>query len=199
MEARGIRLQGELGISRQPIAQGMPGCSGCTCMLVCVFPSALLHTRPWVQQAPGIPCALSFRANEFAKLGHRAARTPTHIHMSSPGLTGRPSIPEAAVIEPIGRSVLDPPHARGMTIEWCVAISASLRAKRSNPLSPRMRRDGLLRGACHRARIRATRWLAMTAAPLTQNNSQQIAPASEWRLRHLSALILRNPLLNRRP
>jgi hypothetical protein len=27
--------------------------------------------------------------------------------------------------------------------------------------SPRLR--GLLRGACHRARIRATRWLAMTA------------------------------------
>jgi hypothetical protein len=26
------------------------------------------------------------------------------------------------------------------------------------------RQDGLLRGACHRARIRATRWLAMTAA-----------------------------------
>jgi len=25
------------------------------------------------------------------------------------------------------------------------------------------RRDGLPRGACHRARIRATRWLAMTA------------------------------------
>ena len=25
-------------------------------------------------------------------------------------------------------------------------------------------RDGLLRGACHRARVRATRWLAMTAA-----------------------------------
>jgi hypothetical protein len=33
--------------------------------------------------------------------------------------------------------------------------------RRSNPKSfyPR---DGLLRGACHRARIRATRWLAMT-------------------------------------
>src|SRR5712672_983662 len=26
------------------------------------------------------------------------------------------------------------------------------------------RRDGLLRGACHRARIRATRWLAMTVS-----------------------------------
>jgi hypothetical protein len=25
-----------------------------------------------------------------------------------------------------------------------------------------LRRHGLLRGACHRARIRATRWLAMT-------------------------------------
>ena len=40
MEARGIRLQGELGISRKTIAQGMPGCSGCTCMLVCAFLSA---------------------------------------------------------------------------------------------------------------------------------------------------------------
>jgi hypothetical protein len=37
MEARRIRLQGELGISRKTIAQGMPECSDCTCMLVCVF------------------------------------------------------------------------------------------------------------------------------------------------------------------
>jgi hypothetical protein len=28
------------------------------------------------------------------------------------------------------------------------------------------RRDGLLRGACHRARIRATRWLAMAVSEL---------------------------------
>src|SRR5260370_30254678 len=41
--------------------------------------------------------------------------------------------------------------------------SASLRGakRRSNP-SLRKPRHGLLRGACHRARIRATRWLAMT-------------------------------------
>src|SRR6266852_3774404 len=38
--------------------------------------------------------------------------------------------------------------------------SASLRAKRSNP--DFLCGPGLLRGACHRARIRATRWLAMT-------------------------------------
>jgi hypothetical protein len=37
MEARRIRLQGERGISRQTIAQGMPACSGCTCMLVCAL------------------------------------------------------------------------------------------------------------------------------------------------------------------
>jgi len=41
MEARGIRLQGERGISRKTIAQGMPGCSGCTCMLVCASTSAI--------------------------------------------------------------------------------------------------------------------------------------------------------------
>ena len=57
MEAKGIRLQGELGISRQTIAQGMPECSGCTCMLVCAL-FYTLHTRPRVQQAPGIPCTL---------------------------------------------------------------------------------------------------------------------------------------------
>jgi hypothetical protein len=38
-----------------------------------------------------------------------------HSHSSSPGLTGRSSIPEAAVIEPRGRGELDTPHARGMT------------------------------------------------------------------------------------
>jgi hypothetical protein len=55
---RRIRRRGERAISRQTIAQGMSECSACTCMLVCVFLSTLLHTRPRVQQAPGIPCAL---------------------------------------------------------------------------------------------------------------------------------------------
>src|SRR5439155_8214904 len=73
MEARGIRLQGERGISRKATAQGMPECSGCTCMLVCAS-IYILHTRPRVQQAPGIPCALFFWANEFANLGRNAPR-----------------------------------------------------------------------------------------------------------------------------
>ena len=43
MEARRIRLQGERGISRQTIAQGMPACSGCTCMLVCATLYIIAH------------------------------------------------------------------------------------------------------------------------------------------------------------
>jgi hypothetical protein len=35
--------------------------------------------------------------------------------------------------------------------------------RRSNPAFLREEKAGLLRGACHRARIRATRWLAMTS------------------------------------
>jgi hypothetical protein len=42
--------------------------------------------------------------------------------------------------------------------------------------------------------------LAQNGGLSTQNNSQQIAPASEWRLRlPSSALMLDNALLNRRP
>ena len=44
---------------------------------------------------------------------------------------GRSSIPEAAVIEPISRGVLDTPPSRGMTVQWRVGISSSLLTKRS--------------------------------------------------------------------
>ncbi len=84
MEAKGIRLQGELGISRQTIAQGMPACSGCTCMLVCAS-IYILHTRPRVQQAPGIPCSLSLGDKVDGKTRTlSAARTPTHIPCHHP-------------------------------------------------------------------------------------------------------------------
>jgi len=41
----------------------------------------------------------------------------TATPMSSPGLTGRSSIPETLVLEPRDRGVLDAPHVRGMTGE----------------------------------------------------------------------------------
>ena len=53
-------LRGEHEASRKAIAQGRPGCSACTCMLVCAFLVRKLHTGPRVQRAPGLPCALIF-------------------------------------------------------------------------------------------------------------------------------------------
>jgi hypothetical protein len=46
---------------------------------------ASMHTRPRVQRAPGLPCALSvLGANDFVKLGQKpVARTRTHISSSS--------------------------------------------------------------------------------------------------------------------
>src|SRR5512132_1858920 len=55
MEAKGIRLQGERGISRQAIAQGMPECSGCTCMLVCALPCAHCTRDRGCSKHPAFP------------------------------------------------------------------------------------------------------------------------------------------------
>src|SRR5437899_4994206 len=51
----------------------------------------------------------------FASLAMTSVDTmPPSSRWSSPGSTGRPSIPEAAVTEPRSRSVLDIPHTHGM-------------------------------------------------------------------------------------
>jgi hypothetical protein len=42
--------------------------------------------------------------------------------LSSPGLTGRPSIPQTPVLEPIGRGVLDAPLEAGMTAKSVMSI-----------------------------------------------------------------------------
>src|SRR5262245_27329120 len=47
------------------------------------------------------------------------------LQMSSPGLTGRSSIPEAVLLEPKSRGVLDTPHARGMTGECEATVAPS--------------------------------------------------------------------------
>ena len=78
--------QGERDISRKAIAQGRPECFRFTCMLVCAFPCASMHTRPRVQRAPGLPCALCLkrRGNEIERLGQNAvARMRTYIPSSS--------------------------------------------------------------------------------------------------------------------
>src|SRR5689334_13931277 len=73
MEARGIRLQGERGISRQPIAQGMPECSGCTCMLVCASLPLIAHETAGAASTRHSLLPLR-RDKVHANLGRRAPR-----------------------------------------------------------------------------------------------------------------------------
>jgi hypothetical protein len=59
---------------------GNVGCSPLTCMLVCVFTCCLLHARPRVQRASGIPCSLVFRGKTKRKpRASRAARMRARI------------------------------------------------------------------------------------------------------------------------
>jgi hypothetical protein len=64
-------------------------------------------------------------------------------------------------------------------LRGCLNVIANEAKRRSNPLFL-ARQDGLLRGACHRARIRATRWLAMTtkyAFAISLHVSREFWPA----------------------
>ena len=72
--------------------------------------------------------------------------------MSSPGLSGRPSIPEAALFSPIGRGVLDAPPSRGMTAENDKPRSrGAMRPSFANepPSSRRGRREGRVSADTH--------------------------------------------------
>ena len=100
----------------------------------CAFYQCKLHTRPRVQRASGVPHAL-FGARELMQGLGRIARR--------------------------GRKRVSRHHC-----ERSEAIHSSftrrdglLRFARNDGAG-----DGLLRGACHRACIRATRWLAMTVS-----------------------------------
>ena len=134
----------------------------------CEEPTGRANARPMAGSATK-QSILSLRGamDCFASLAITASKRATP-QSSSPGFTGRSSIPEASVIEPRSRGVLDTPLARGMTAVgggehpgFCV-IARSEATKQS--ILPFARRDGLLCGTCHRARVRTTSWLpAMTA------------------------------------
>src|SRR5258708_7921811 len=49
-------------------------------------------------------------------------------------------------------------------------------AKRTKQSITQTRKNGLLRGACHRARIRATRWLAMTLRDVAPHSRGAMRP-----------------------
>jgi hypothetical protein len=66
----------------------------------------------------------------------------------------RPSIPETLKMKSIGRGVLDLPLARRTTVVGLAALSPS--CERSEAIHSFFRWRSILRGACHRARNRAT-------------------------------------------
>ena len=126
-EARGIRLRGELGISRQTIAQGMPECSSCTCMLVCALFALIAHEtagaastrhslRPLVL-GETVGKARAKRAAGMRRCVFRRYRFAPPIRAAVFGGAtssavivregGRSSIPETPAVEPRGCGVLD--------------------------------------------------------------------------------------------
>jgi hypothetical protein len=72
--------------------------------------------------------SLSSGARSRDPLARNDGQDAPHSRPSSPGLTGRPSIPETAAMESKGRSVLDTPLARGMTTVWGTAIRRTINA-----------------------------------------------------------------------
>jgi hypothetical protein len=113
------------------------------------------------------------------------------------------SIPSAA------SGILDRPLSRAMTAEGVVRIETVMRAvsdwnchceERSDEAihSSFARRNGLLRGARHRARVRATRWLTMTVSVAFAPRND-VAPISKTRPRDLAARCVRAFAKNRPP
>src|SRR6266705_3975338 len=83
--------RGEREGHRNTIAQGKPVCSGYTC-----GPTPVLSVAPgpWVQSAPGFPCALCFERgrNEMKSSGNRCRENADshHTQPSLPAKAGNP-------------------------------------------------------------------------------------------------------------
>ena len=136
--------RGERVISRKAIAQGMSDVLRCP-VCSCAHFSLPMRMRPRVQRASGIPCALWIRRGREVTGKPRAqcvARMRPHIPVSSPGLTGRPSIPETPMIEPISRGVLDP-RMRGDDNQGYLKCESG-----KKPFGPEAIRTGLCRTRC---------------------------------------------------
>ena len=165
MEAKGIRLQGELGISRQTIAQGMPACSGCTCMLVCALPRAHCTRDRGCSKHPAFPAPSRWERKTHPNLGRRASREcetaftviarsecDEAIHVSA---SGAMDCFASLAMTWIGRGVLDTTPSRRMTVSGCLNIQTAdypcgvteIRAQSRRPISTQswvLRRSAML-------------------------------------------------------
>jgi hypothetical protein len=66
---RRIRRRGEHGISRKTIVQGMPGCSDCTCMLVCACYVHFCTRDRGCSKHPAFPAPSSYGRNDLQSPG----------------------------------------------------------------------------------------------------------------------------------
>ncbi len=103
-------------------------------MLVCVFYSHVLHTRPRVQRAPGFPCALvSEDVNRRKARAHRAARMQRCICSTPIGCLQVESEPHSV----IARSACDEAiHLSTSTaVKWIASRSLSSGAHSRDPVA----------------------------------------------------------------
>src|SRR6476646_9343962 len=81
-------------------------------MLVCAFLCAILHTRPRVQRAPGIPCSLcSFEGQRHANLGQITPREGETASLSTSlrgALATKQSFPPFARLDGLLRGACHP-------------------------------------------------------------------------------------------
>ncbi len=82
-EAKGIRLRGERGISRQTIAQGRPDALRWTCMLVCALLCAIAHETAGAARTRSSLRPRWARASVMPR-AHCAARSRMHIRCHRP-------------------------------------------------------------------------------------------------------------------
>jgi hypothetical protein len=135
--------RGEHEISRSTVAQGVSDCFG-EPVVTCSCAFFILHARLRVRRAPGIPCALCFSRDTLISNSGESCR-------------------ENADARHCDERSDDPPSLTMRAMAGLESAEAPLRVGGSNPHYFLDDFSGLLREACHRARIRATRWLAMTA------------------------------------
>jgi hypothetical protein len=113
-EARGIRLRGEHGISRKTTAQGMPECSGCSCMLVCAFLAHYCTRDRGCSKHPAFPAPSDFLGKGFLQSSGETRRENAEVCLRRMGCrvgkAQRAHHLSTSVIQNGGHAALCPPY-----------------------------------------------------------------------------------------
>ncbi len=152
----------ETGITARPLRHRQTkGAETDTPGLTFTAPHSYSTVKPLRRECRIASAALYARARTISTIAHGIAGAARIRHSLRPLVSrGRENYLQTSGAS--CRENAEPHPRRCQRIEYKThPRHCEERLRRSNPWR-RKRRDGLLRGACHRARIRATRWLAMT-------------------------------------